>query len=94
MVNGVKIANQPHRAADRPQQQPWRVFQFCPQAGAFLPEDCASKGDGNQVAEEAFLQGGQITGQAHHSAHSGKAESGGDNQQNALSLWAEPAEAL
>ncbi len=76
MVYGIEVAEDTHCAADRAEhQESFRVpVQF--DLGAFFQQNHQGEKHCHKVAEEAFLDGGQVARQADEHIHEGKGERG------------------
>ena len=75
MVHGVKVHQQPRRAEGAPGQQERPVFPGIGAEALPLPrQDGGGHDEGDEVAEKALLEGGEVSRQADEGRHAGKAE--------------------
>ena len=86
MIDGVEVAQNAERAKARPHKQQRQVAGLPAEAAARAQQDNRRKQDGNRVAEEAFLDGGQVAGQPHEGVHQCEAEGRAQDQYDGAGL--------
>lgn len=84
MIDRVEIAQDADGTAEGAEEKIFLGSSIQPDCGAFLQEDKQGEKHCNEIAEKAFLHGGQISRKVHKQIHQRKGKGGKQNAANAF----------